>query len=443
MSIALIIGACVGAGIVVRALRRWQRASLVATLVSIVIIGTLLAFAPNAPLHFFGRASTLDAATRAFLLALFSATSALVLFTPLTFERASDAPAQVVVNSQGAFFFLAFAPLVGAVTLDSFPLAVFAWAIGLIVLMLSARPQTEGRVGGAAQFLLLIVMASASLLLAYRFIELYPITPENLDLVRNAVIFLALGFGLLLAVAPLHIWLGPLADELSPLGIAFLVGVAQAVGVWLLWQQMNTVTWLVTRSPLLNVLIAGGSLTAPLGALLALAERRDARALAYLAMVPLGYVCIGLGVGTPVALAGALYALVNRAWSVALIAGGMSLVRHHSARQWQLIGAGIIALGGIALVGIAPSLGWSANYAIGREVSAREPMLLAVLAVSSALALLAVMRIAWHVTSARVEVEESNTKTIVLLVGVVVALVLAVMLIGTGIFPQVLEVMSE
>ncbi|MCX7838536.1 MAG: proton-conducting transporter membrane subunit [Anaerolineae bacterium] len=439
MSILAVSGAGMGAGIAVRGLRRWQRANVLGTFISIVIIGALLAFAPSTPLYFFGRAFALDAPTRTFLLALFGATSALALFTPLTFERARDAPAQVVANSQGAFFFFAFASLVVAMTLDSFPLAVFAWAIGLIVLMLSARPQSEGRVGGAAQFLLLIVMASASLLLAHRFIELYPITPENLDLVRNAVIFLALGFGLLIAIAPLHIWLGPLADELLPLGVAFLVGVAQAVGVWLLWQQMNTVTWLVTRSPLLNALIIGGGLTAFLGALLALAERRDARALAYLAMVPLGQVCVGLGVGTSIALAGALGALANRAWSVALIAGGMSFARHHSARRWQLIGAGAIVLGGIALAGIAPSLGWSANYAIGREVSARDPLLFAVLVASNALALLAIARITWRIVSARSEAEESNANASVLFAGVVAMLVLVAMLVGAGMFPQMLE----
>lgn len=443
MSVVVIIGACVGAGIVVRVLRHWHRANMLAMLVSIVVIGTLLVFAPSAPLYFLGRAFTLDVATRVFLLALFGTASALTLFTSLTFERASDAPTPVVAHSQGAFFFLAFAPLVGAVTVDSFPLAVFAWAIGLIVLMLSARPQTEGRVGGAAQFLLLIVMASASLLLAHRFIELYPLTPENLDLVRNAVIFLALGFGLLLAVAPLHLGLGLLADELSPLGVAFLVGVAQAVGMWLLWQQMNTVTWLVTRSPLLNALIIGGGITAPLGALLALAERRDARALAYLAMVPLGYVCVGLGVGTPVALAGALYALVNRAWSVALVAGGMSWARHHPAWRWQLMGAGAIVVGGLALGGIAPSLGWSANYAIGREVSARAPMLWATLVASSALAWLAVARIAWRIVRVRIEAEESHANASVLFAGGVVALVLVVMLIGTGMFPQVLTLILK
>ncbi|MCI0477257.1 MAG: hypothetical protein L0Y55_13495, partial [Anaerolineales bacterium] len=357
MSIGSIIVACLVTGGAVRLLRRWSRLGFVATLGGIGVIGGLVLIAPSQSDYFLGRTFTLDAGARAFLGITLGAASALALFAPLAFERAGDAPASVVANSQGAFFFWSLAPLVVAMTLDSFPLAVFAWALGLIVLMLSARPQSEGRVGGAAQFLSLIVIASACLLLANRFFDLYPLTPENLDLIRDAVIFLALGFGLLLAIAPLHSWLGPLADELSPVGLAFLVGVAQPIGVWLLLQQMSDVTWLVTRSTLLNVLLFGGALTAPLGALLVLSERRDARWLAYLALIPLGHTLVGLGLGTRLALAGALLALVNRAWGIALVAGGMSFARHHPERHWRIVGASAILLGGLALAGVAPLLG--------------------------------------------------------------------------------------
>jgi formate hydrogenlyase subunit 3/multisubunit Na+/H+ antiporter MnhD subunit len=119
----------------------------------------------------------------------------------------------------------------------------------------------------------------------------------------------------------------------------------------------------------------------------------------------------------------------------------MSLARHHLARRWQRVGAGAIGLGGIALVGIAPSLGWSANYAIGREVSAREPLLFAVLIVSNALALMAVARIAWRIVNTRVEAAESNAGTSVLFTSIVVVLALVVMLVGAGIFPQMFEPM--
>ena len=440
MSSVLIVSGCAVIGIAVRLLRRVPRLAFAVSLLGAGVLAAFLATAPSAPVYFFGRTLTLDPSTRAFLWLALSATSALALFAPLTFEHASNAPARVVANSQGAFFFWSLAPLVVASVVDSFPLAVFAWAIGLIVLMLSAQPQSESRVGGAAQFLLLIGIASASLLLANRFFDLYPLTPENLDLPRNAAIFLALGFGLLLAVAPLHIWLGPLADEASPLGVAFLVGVAQSVGVWLLLQQMNDVTWLVTRSPLLNVLLFGGLLTAPLGALLALSERRDARLLAYLSLIPLGHALIGLGLGTRLALAGALLAIINRAWGIALVAGGMSFARHHPERRWQIAGAGAILLGGLALAGIPPMLGFAANYSIYRDLSGVNPTLLAGLLGSNALAVLAVLRVAWNIVAARAEAEEETNGEfkIIPYLSVIVAVLLLAALIGAGTFPQLI-----
>jgi formate hydrogenlyase subunit 3/multisubunit Na+/H+ antiporter MnhD subunit len=436
------MGACVVAGIVVRALCRWPRACWLAAFVSVVLIGALLIFAPAASLSFFGRALALDVATRAFLLALFFATSALALLAPLASARPHASPTNALTDAHGAFFLLAFAPFIAAVTLDSFPLAVFAWAMGLGVLMLSARPQSEGRVGGTAQFLLLMVLASASLLLANRFLEVYPLTPENLDLVRAAAIFLALGFGVLLALAPLHFWLGPLADEWSPLGVAFLVGVAQAVGVWVLWQQMNAALWLTLRSPLLSALLVGGGLTALVGALLALAERRDARALAYLAMVPLGLVGVGMGTGAPLPLAGALVALVSRAWSVALIAGGMHFARHHPARHGQLVSAGALLVGGLALVGLGPFAGFVAYDAIARAVSASHPALFVVLVAAHALALVTIVRRAWRIISAPVE-SDSRAERVALVAGVGVVIFVSAMLIGAGIFPQMFEAMVK
>jgi NADH:ubiquinone oxidoreductase subunit 4 (subunit M) len=439
MSIVLIASACVATGIAVRLLRRLPRLAFAATLLGAGSISALLAAAPSQSGYFLGRPLALEPGARVWLGSALGAASALALFAPLTFERASNAPASAVANSQGAFFFWALAAFVIAIGIGSFPLAVFAWAIGLIVLMLAAQPQNEGRVGGAGQFLLLIVIASACLLLAHRFFEMYPLTPENLELPRDAAIFLALGFGLLLAAAPLHIWLGPLADESSPLGIAFLVGVAQSVGAWLLLQQMSDVNWLVTRSPWLGVLMWGGTLTAPLGAGLALSERRDARGLAYLSLIPLGHALIGLGLGTRLALAGALLALTNRAWGGALVAGGMILARHHPERRWQRVSAGAILLGGMALAGIPPLLGFAANYSIYRDLGSVNPTLLAVLLGSNALAVLAVLRMVWRIVAEPVETNEPSQEVKVIpYFCVVVALALLAVLTGAGISPQFL-----
>ncbi len=439
MSIALLVVTSLGTGLAIRLLRRLPRLVFVASLIGTALLGAILISAPNTPVDFFGRTLALDTGARAFVWLAVGIAAALAFFGPLTFQPAADLPAAIIANSQGAFFFWSLAPIIVAITLDSFPLAVFFWAIGLIVLLLMAAPRREGRVGGAAQFLLLTVVAVACLFLSNRLLDLYPLTPENLDLVRNAVVFLALGLGLLLAVVPLHIWLGPLADEMPPLGVAFLVGVAQPVGLWLLFQRMSGALWLIDRSPLLTVLLFGGALTVPMGALLALSERRDGRFIAYLSLVALGHALIGLSLGTRIGLASALLAILNRALGVALVAGGISFVRHHPERRWQLVGGISILVGGLTLAGIPPMLGFAARWSAYRDLAASNLPLVALLLVSNATVLFATLRAVWQLFAARVEAAETGEVKIVPYLCAAVVVILIALVIAAGVFPQAIS----
>ncbi|MBI5034207.1 MAG: hypothetical protein HZB51_27110 [Chloroflexi bacterium] len=437
MTIIIMAVVCLATGLAIRLLRQLPRLVFVASLVGAIALAVLLASAAYDPVYFFGRSLALDASARLFLVPAISIAAALAFFGPLTFEHVSDAPIDTITNAQGAYFFWSLAPLLFAITLDSFPLAVFFWAVGLIILMLAAHSRREGRVGGTAQFLLLTVIASAMLLLANRFIDLYPLTPENLDLIRNTIVFLALGFGLLLAVVPLSIWFGPLADEMPLLGLAFLVGIVQPVGLWLLYQQMMTVPWLVSKSPLLEILYWGGIVTVPVGALLALGERRSGRWLAYLSLVSLGNALIGLSLGTQLGLIGAVFAIFNRAVGVALIAGGLAFVQHHAERRWQLIGAAAIVMGGFSLSGIPPLVGFASGYSVYRDLAATNPNAIIVLLVSATLVLFAATRVAWDIVRAsrQVQVVSVEIKIVPYLCAVVV-LLLMVITISVGLFPQ-------
>lgn len=438
MSILVLVLMCLGMGLAIRLLRRWPRLVFIATLVGTALLTALLAAIPVDSFNFLGRALVLDDMARVYLIPALAVTAALAFFGPLNFDAPADSPAQILANSQGAFLFWSLAPLIVAMTLDSFPLAIFFWAIGLIVLMLLASPHREGRVGGAAQFLFVIVLATASLLLASRIIDVYPFTPENLDLIRDAVIFLSLGLGLLLAVAPFHIWLGPLADEMPPLGIAFLVGVAQPVGLWIVFERMSQLLWLTPsdKSPLLTVLLMGGALTAPVGALLAFAERRDGRFVAYLSMVSLGTVLMGFSIESPVGVMGGMLALLNRAIGIALIAGGLSFARHHFERRWQLVGAFAILCGGIAMAGIPPAPGFAARWVIYREFADTNAPLLALLLASNAAALLATVRIVWSIVAEVKSDGDDGEIKIVPYLAVLVVIALLVFLVMAGLAPQ-------
>lgn len=436
MSILLLVATCIATGLAIRLLRLWPRMVFVATSVGAAILALLLATASSEPVGFLERTLTLDFAERVFLWPAIGIAAVLAFFGPLTFERASDKPVVVLSNAQGAFFFWSLAPLMVAMSIDSFPLAVFFWAIGLMVLVLLAQPRREGRAGGAAQFLLLTVLATASLLLSNRFIDLYPLTPENVSLARTAFVLLAWGLGLLLSIVPLHIWLGPLADEMPVLGIAFLVSVTQPVGLWLLFQLMSRYAWLTEKSPLLDVLLLAGALTVPVGAILALAEQRRGRFVAHISLVSLGHVLIGFGLGTRLGLYAAMLIILNRAVGVSLIAGGLSFVRYHVERRWQLVGVVAIMAGGFTVAGIPPVPGVAARWGLYQQLAGVHPLLLGLLFASSAIALLAVLRIVRPILVVHNPVVSTREVKIVPYLCTAVVAGLLLLLIIVGLFPQ-------
>ncbi|MBI3536879.1 MAG: hypothetical protein HY070_04895, partial [Chloroflexi bacterium] len=332
MNILAILALCLATGAAIRLLRHLPRLVFAATLLGSAAMGALVIFSSAEPFDLVGRALALDATTRAFLFPALGTAAALALFSPLTFQSASSQPAARIANSLGTFLFSSLAPLIVAMALDSFPLAAIFWALGLMPLILLAQPRGTNRVGGAAQFLLMTIIAAACLLLGNRLLELYPFTPENLDLLRGAALFLTLGFGILLAAVPFNAWVGSFADEMPLLGVGFLAGVAQPVGLWLLIQLLTRAPWLGEKSPLLSGLVALGVISLIGGAFFALAERRDQRFVAALALLSLGDALIGFGLGTRVALMGALIALINRALGITLLGGGLSFVRYHPER---------------------------------------------------------------------------------------------------------------
>lgn len=438
MSILLLVLTCLGTGLAIRLLRRLPRLVFAATSIGAAMLVIILATASGEPVGLLGRTLVLDAAERVFLWPAVIIVAVLAFFGPLTFERAGDTPAVVLSNAQGAFFFWSLAPMIVAMAIDNFPLAAIFWAFGLMLLVLVAQPHREGRAGGAAQFLLLTVVGTASLLLANRFLDLYPLTPENLNLARSAFLFLAWGLGLLLAIVPLHIWLGPLADEMPLLGVAFLVGVAQPVGLALLFQLMGRFTWLTDKLPLLDVLVLAGVLTVPAGAVLALAEQRHGRFLAHISLVSLGHTLIGLGLGTRLGLVGALLMVFNRAVGISLMAGGLSFVRYHPERRWQLIGAMAILAGGFTVSGIPPVSGVAARWGIYRELASAHPLILALLFASSAVALLAVLRVVQPILMNPKPVTNTGEVKIVPYLCTVVVGALFIVLLVVGLFPQLL-----
>jgi multicomponent Na+:H+ antiporter subunit D len=118
------------------------------------------------------------------------------------------------------------------------------------------------------------------------------------------------GFGLKAALVPFHAWL-PDAHPAAPAPIsAMLSGVLiKAIGVYVLARLLFNVFGM--NPQLLGILRTLGLISMVAGALLSIGQWDMKRLFAYSSISQVGYIILGLGLGTPLGIVGALYHLIN------------------------------------------------------------------------------------------------------------------------------------
>lgn len=124
-------------------------------------------------------------------------------------------------------------------------------------------------------------------------------------------LFLA-GFGLKAALVPFHAWL-PDAHPSAPAPIsAMLSGVLiKSLGVYALIRVLFNVLGVAVPGQAFGPLIVLGILSMMVGVVLALGQWDMKRLLAYHSISQIGYVILGIGIGTPLAIMAGLFHLFN------------------------------------------------------------------------------------------------------------------------------------
>jgi multicomponent Na+:H+ antiporter subunit D len=154
------------------------------------------------------------------------------------------------------------------------------------------------------------------------------------------VVLLLSGFALKAAFIPYHAWL-PDAHSTAPSPVsALLSGVfIKVVGLYGLMRLLFVV--FVPGSVYSTVLLVVASLSIIVGALLAIVQTDMKRLLAYCTISQMGYVLLGLAIGTPLAIVGALFHMVNHAAFKELFFLGAGVVERQAGTR------DISALGGL------------------------------------------------------------------------------------------------
>lgn len=196
------------------------------------------------------------------------------------------------------------------------------------------------------------------------------------------VAFFIMGFGLKAALVPFHAWL-PDAHPSAPAPIsAMLSGLLIKVsGIYALFRIIYSVVGITPA--LSQLLMALGTISMVVAALLALGQKDIKRMLAYSSISQVGYIVLGLALGTPLGIAGALFHLFNHAVAKGLLFLNSGSIQHITGtRNLDELGglgkmvpvtAGTNLVGALSIAGVPPLAGfWSKLIIIMALIQAKE-----------------------------------------------------------------------
>src|SRR5581483_6077866 len=302
---------------------------------------------------------------------------------------------------------------------DIFTLFVFVELMVISSVILVAISDNPLGVEAAIKYLLISAMGSLFLLLGIAAIYATFGTLTLADVARllasegrpllaqAAAVMLMCAFLLKSAVFPFHFW-QPDFHTAAPTPIhAVLSSVVVKVGVYGL---IRLTTLLFTaEAPLIRaLLIVLGLIGIFFGSLSALRTYDAKRMLAYSTFGQIGFILLGIGWGTPLALVGAVVYAVNHALiksSLLMITGAVSSrMPTKSARLTDIGGAGrqmrltsrLYLLGGLALAGVPPLNGFISKVALIRGGIDAQNWLTLGLAVAAGLITLLYMIRTWQ-----------------------------------------------
>jgi hydrogenase-4 component F len=188
--------------------------------------------------------------------------------------------------------------------------------------------------------------------------------------VEFAFLLAVVGFGTKVGFAPLHTWL-PDAHSEAPSPVSALLSgalLAQAFYAILRFFQVTAATG-GDEFPR-KVLLIFGAISLVVAALFLLRQENYKRLLAYSTIEHMGVIALGIGFGTPLAMAGALFHVLNHAAAKGLaFFGSGSLLRRYDTKEIDGVrGAGqLLPLSGPMFLAAALALGGLPVFGIFRS----------------------------------------------------------------------------
>ncbi|MGI6604425.1 MAG: monovalent cation/H+ antiporter subunit D family protein [Firmicutes bacterium] len=290
---------------------------------------------------------------------------------------------------------------------DLFSLFVFFELMSLISYMLVIHTETAEALRAGAKYLYLGIIGG--LFLLYAIMATYEVSgtldleelrsftfPDNGVYTLSIFVAYVIGFGIKAGMVPLHIWL-PDAHPVAPApASALLSGVLLKMGAYGMARVFLDLFGpeYLRSSGWSQIVVLLSVISIIFGSLVAIVQDDLKRRLAYSSISQLGYILLGLGLLTPLALHGAILHILNHALmkSCLFLAAGAIIYRtgRHRVSELDNIGRAMpctllaFSVAALAMVGIPPLVGFISKWYLGLgAVASGHPICLTFLLISS------------------------------------------------------------
>ncbi|MFQ3632075.1 proton-conducting transporter membrane subunit [Roseiflexus sp.] len=371
----------------------------------IVQLALVLAMPTDQPVRLLGLTLNLDPLGRLFL-AGFPAVTALMALASRRLPHGEHfmAIALIIIGVASAIVVLLQEPFVVALLLVS---AGLLSVLAIVDLPTGTPTLIEPKViASALKYLVLMACAGVLAYMGFVLINVYRpgISPDQ-TMPKLVLALIVVAFGTRIALVPFHSWLPDLVEDSSPMVSALIIVVLNTTGLLFLISVFQFFPALVAENERgLQLLTWSGGLAALIGAFLALVQDRPRRTVGYLVVYNAGMILFGLATTTSAGLAGAVFEAFNQTLAVPLLMVSLALLEQPDGRtpkatrrdmlwRWPVAGSGLLG-SGAALIGLPPLSGFAGKMLL-YDVAARHSVVLLLLLIgATALALLALARLA-------------------------------------------------
>jgi NADH-quinone oxidoreductase subunit N len=301
-------------------------------------------------------------------------------------------------------YFTAISPLILAAVAGSILVQPFLYsaifielaAMGAVLVIVSPGSRSTS---GGLRLLTLYTLAMIAILVAGWQLETGAVTSASQNLARRLAMILGLGFGILLALPPFHLWLPKAVRESNPYVVAFVVVILQAAGLLFLFRFLDTYPWLREGEGLLSALQWAGAVVVLLGTLWAAAQRDPRLFVVYALLSDLGVMLVAIGNGTGTGLRLALVMSASRVLSLGVLSLGLTyltMVNTSGLRgagyRWPLASMTFL-IGLLSLIGFPLTAGFPGRWSLLSGIGG-IPLVIAMIVFAS-MAALSIVALRW------------------------------------------------